>query len=99
MSDVLSRERQQSHVAGPLQGDGQHALVAGAGAGLAARLDLAAVGNVAAQLARVLVVDLVNLVDAERTDAPAAESATTATGTAPGTVIAAAATTSTATTV
>src|SRR3954471_12760658 len=93
--DVLGRERQQGHVTGALQGDGEHALVPGARAGLATRLDLAAVGNVATQLARVLVIDLVDLVDAERTDAPATETAATATGTAPRTVIATSATTAT----
>src|SRR6476619_2658196 len=70
-------------MARPLQRDGQHALVPGARAGLTARLNLASVGDVTAQLARVLVVDLDDLVDAKRADATATESATTTSGTPP----------------
>jgi hypothetical protein len=51
-----------------LDRDGQRALVPGAGAELAARLDLASLGDVAAQTRRVLVVDLPDLVDAEPAD-------------------------------
>ena len=51
----------------------------GAGAELAPRLDLASLGNVAAQARGVLVVDLADLVDAEAADlAPAAEAPATA---------------------
>jgi hypothetical protein len=52
-------------VAGALQGDAQGALVAGAGAGLAARLYLGALGEVASQARDVLVVNRVYFVHAE----------------------------------
>jgi hypothetical protein len=52
----------------------------GAGAELAARLDLAPLGNVPTQAWSVLVIDLADLVDAEAADfAPSAEPPTTAT--------------------
>ena len=56
---------QKRHMPRVLQRDGQPTLVLGAGAGLAARLDLGAVGQEAAQPHQVLVVDVVDLVDAE----------------------------------
>jgi hypothetical protein len=60
-----------------LDGDGQRALVPGAGTELAARLDLASLGDVAAQARGVLVVDLADLVDTESADlAPPAKAAT-----------------------
>ena len=60
--------------------DCQRALVPGAGAELAARLDLASLGDVTAQARGVLVVDLADLVDAEAADfAPSAKAATTTT--------------------
>ena len=68
--DVLGGVRQQRDVACPLQRDGQRPLVARAGAGLASRLDLAALREVAAQPRDVLVVDVADLVDAEGTDLP-----------------------------
>ena len=71
-SEVLRRVRQERDVAGPLEGDGQLALVAGAGAGLAARLDLGPLGQVAAEAVDLLVVDLDGLVGAERADLAAA---------------------------
>lgn len=52
-------------MAGALDRDAEAALVAGAGAGLAAWLDLAALGQVAAQARHVLVVDLYYTVNAE----------------------------------
>ncbi len=62
-----------------LDRDCQRALVPGAGAELAARLDLASLGDVAAQARGVLVVDLPDLVDTESADlAPPAEAATAA---------------------
>ena len=62
-----------------LDRDGQRALVPGAGAELAARLDLASLGDVAAQARRILVVDLPDLVDTEPADlAPPAKAATAA---------------------
>ena len=62
-----------------LDSGGQRALVPGAGAELAARLDLASLGDVAAQARRVLVVDLPDLVDTESTDLAAAAKAAAAT--------------------
>ena len=56
---------QEGHVACALQGDAQGALVAGAGAGLAARLYLGALGEVAAQARDILVVNRVYFVHAE----------------------------------
>jgi hypothetical protein len=65
---VLGGVRQQRDVARPLQGNGERPLVTSAGAGLAAGLDLAALREVAAQSGDVLVVDVADLIDAERTD-------------------------------
>ncbi len=60
-----------------LDRDRQRALVPGAGAELATRLDLASLGDVAAQARSVLVVDLPDLVDTESADlAPPAKAAT-----------------------
>ena len=70
-AEVLRRVGQQRHVAGPLEGDRQLALVRGAGAGLAARLDLGALGEVAAEAVDLLVVDRDRLVGAEGADLPA----------------------------
>lgn len=53
---------------GPLQREREHALVTRARAGFASRLDLAAVGNVAAELRGFFVVDGLDLVDAEGAD-------------------------------
>src|SRR5687768_15701699 len=61
-------ERQERHVPRSFDRGGQRALVPGAGAELAARLDLASLGDVAAQARCVLVVDLTDLVDAESAD-------------------------------
>src|SRR5688572_6654909 len=77
--DVLGRERQQGHVAGTFERERQHALVSRAGAGLAPGLDLGPVGDVTAQAARLLVVDGLHLVDAERADTAASEATTTPT--------------------
>jgi hypothetical protein len=52
-------------VAGTLEGDAEGALVAGAGAGLAARLYLGSLGEVAAQARDILVVNRVYFVHAE----------------------------------
>src|SRR5688500_12035767 len=67
-AEVLGCVREQGHVAGALQGDRQLALVAGAGAGLAARLDLGPLREVAAEAVDLLVVDERGLVGAERAD-------------------------------
>src|SRR3954447_7693780 len=70
--EVLRRVREQSDDARPLQGHGQLALVLGAGAGLAARLDLRPLREVAAEAVDLLVVDRDRLVGAERADLAAA---------------------------
>src|SRR5688500_9845334 len=71
-AQVLGGVRQQGYVAGALEGDGQLALVPRAGAGLAARLDLGPLGQVAAEAIDLLVIDERGLVGAERADlAPA----------------------------
>jgi hypothetical protein len=82
--DVLCREGQERHVARALEGDGQHPLVSRTRAGLTTRLDLASVGDVATQARRLLVIDLLDLVDAESADTTPAEAATATTATAPG---------------
>src|SRR5437763_7868887 len=61
--------RQQRELARPFEGRGEPALVLGTGAGLAARLDLAALGEEAAQARRILVVDALDVVNAEAADA------------------------------
>src|SRR5829696_4476866 len=71
-------ERQERHVPRSLDRGSQRALVPGAGAELATRLDLAALGDVAAQARRVLVVDLPDLVDTESTDLASPTKAATA---------------------
>ena len=65
---MLRRVREQGDVAGALERDRQLALVAGAGAGLASRLDLGPLRQVAAEAVDLLVVDLDGLVGAERAD-------------------------------
>jgi len=55
-------------VSGALESDRQLALVAGARAGLASRLDLGPLRQVAAEAVDLLVVDLDGLVGAERAD-------------------------------
>ena len=75
---------------------GQRALVPGAGAELAAWLDLAAFGDVAAQARRVLVIDLPNLVDTEPADLAPPAKAAAATPTRPTSAPRAAAATRTA---
>jgi len=67
--DVLRRIGQERHEPCPLQRDGQATLMVGARPGLAARLDLRAVGQVPPETAHVLVVDVIDLVDAELADA------------------------------
>src|SRR3954462_13036425 len=69
-ADVLPRERQECHVAAALDRRGQRALVVRAGAGLPARLDLTTFRDIAAEPARVLVIDDHDLVGAEGTDLP-----------------------------
>jgi hypothetical protein len=77
MLGVLVRRhvRQQSHRASALDRVRQLALVPGAAAGDAARNDLAALGDEAAQTTHVFVVDEVDLVRAELADFSAPEAA------------------------
>jgi hypothetical protein len=65
---MVSRVRQHGHEPSPLQGRGQHALVLRARPALAAGIDLAAVADEPANPTDVLVVDLLDLIDAERAD-------------------------------
>ena len=61
---------QQSDLAGTLDGAGQVTLVSGAGTGGTAGQDLAALGQVTAELSGVLVIDAGHLINAESTDRP-----------------------------
>jgi hypothetical protein len=61
-------EWQKGHVAGTLDGDGEGALVLGAGAHLAARLDLAAFADVTPEPGQVLVVNVLDVVHGELGD-------------------------------
>ncbi len=63
-----AREGQQGDKAGLLDGAGQHALVTGAGAGLAARADLALVGDEAPEQVHFFVVNHQLLVSAKLTE-------------------------------
>lgn len=63
-------ERDQRDVASPLYRHGQRALVTGACSQLPARLDLAALANVPPEARDVLVVNVPDVVDAERADLP-----------------------------
>src|SRR5581483_7857893 len=83
-ADVVGSVGQERQVPGALHGDGEAALVAGAGAGLPPGLDLAAVRDEAAELERVLVVDVLDLVDAEGADLAAASEAAAAAPAAAG---------------
>src|SRR3712207_4318202 len=65
LSSVGTYIGQEGHVSGALDGGAEAALVTGAGPGLAARFDLAALGEVAAQARHVLVIDLLHAVYAE----------------------------------
>jgi hypothetical protein len=76
------RVRQQRNVSRPLQSDGEHPLVASAGAGLAARLDLAAVADEHAQPGDVLIVDASHVIGAEAADLAAAAKASRGTAVA-----------------
>src|SRR4051812_19815116 len=86
-------------MAGALDRDREAALVARARARLPARLDLAAIRDVAAQLQRVLVVNFIDLIDAKSADllalskaaAPTAAAAARSTAVAAATVASAAA--------
>src|SRR5713101_3674699 len=67
---ALGDVRQERHLTGALDRDGDLALVTAAGAADPARADLAALGDVAAKLADVLVVDLGDLGLAEEARLP-----------------------------
>src|SRR5207302_1272783 len=91
-ANVLGGKRQHGQLAGTFEGNVERPLMGGAGAGLTAWLDLAALGQKAAQPPEVLVIDHFDLVDAERADltpgrefaAAAAELAWATTRTGPG---------------
>src|SRR5450759_2750616 len=68
---ALGDVRDEGHLASALDGRGELALVAPAGAGDARRLDLASVADEAAQRGEVLVIDLVDLLFAEVAEATA----------------------------
>ena len=57
---------------GALDGDGQLALMCGAGAGDAAGQNLSALGHIAAEPCDILVVDVLDLIDAETANLAAA---------------------------
>src|SRR5690348_15481319 len=59
-------ERQERDLARPLERQGQPPLVAGTGAGDAARQDLAALGDEAPKARHLLVIDVVHPLDAKR---------------------------------
>ncbi len=63
--ELIQHVRQESDLAGALDRLGQLALMHGAGTGGAARQDLAALGQVAAQLGGVLIINISRLVHAE----------------------------------
>src|SRR6185437_6196212 len=79
---------QQRHMPGILQRHGQEPLVFGASARLAPRLNLRAVGKIAAQFVRLFVINLDHMVHPERADLaartevapPATKAGTVATG-------------------
>jgi hypothetical protein len=73
-------EREQRDVPGALDGHGERALVPGACSQLAARLDLAALTDVAPQAGDVLVVDVLYVVGAERAHLAARRKTATAAG-------------------
>ena len=77
---MLCGEGQQGHVARAFERDGQAALVLGAGAGFAARLNLGAVRQVAAQALGILIVDVAHVVHTELADLAARAIFTTGTG-------------------
>jgi hypothetical protein len=64
-TDVLGRDREQSEMPRPLDGDRQPALMPGAGAGLAPRPDLASLCEKPTQGGHVFVVDRLSLFQAE----------------------------------
>jgi hypothetical protein len=84
---LARRVRQERQMARPLDRHGQPTLVPRACSGLTARLDLPTLRQEPAQLAAVLIVHGVDLVDAERadfsarTESPASAATTTATTT------------------
>ena len=63
--ELFRHEGQQSHMTGALDRGGQLTLMLGAGAGSTAGQDLATLGHQATQLSSVLVIDIIDLVDAE----------------------------------
>lgn len=76
--NVLRRVRQQRDLARTLERGCEHSLMSSAGAGLATRLDLAAVGDISAEAAGVFVIDELYFVDAESADTSPPKAATAA---------------------
>src|SRR4051812_33318343 len=72
---LLGHVRDERQLPGPRDRDLERALVLGARAGNAARLDLAPLRNERRQQPHVLVVDVIDLLRAELADAPAPEEA------------------------
>ena len=79
---MLRSKRQQSDVAGLLDGAGQAALVRCTNAGKAARHDLAALGHEALQQANVAIGNRIDLLGAELADLLSTEELAAATGAA-----------------
>jgi hypothetical protein len=67
-ADVLGGVGEERHVACPLHGLSELALVTSADAGLASRFDLSSVGHEASKARRVFVVNGLNLIDTELAD-------------------------------
>jgi hypothetical protein len=65
---VVGGVRQHRHETSTLERGGQHPLVLRAVTALAARIDLAAVADEPTDAADVFVIDLLDLIDAERAD-------------------------------
>ena len=65
---LVSHVGQQGDVPCALDGDGQLTLMGSAGTGGTAGQDLAALGQVTAELSGILVVDVLDLIDAEGTN-------------------------------
>jgi hypothetical protein len=87
-ADVLCGVGEQGQEARPLDGDGQAALMARAGAGAPAGIHLTRVGDEALEEVDILVIDVINLVNAKLAEAAALIAAPSA-GPAIGTTAAA----------
>jgi len=65
---IITREGEQSHVAGTLDRYGQRPLMLGTRAVLASRFDFATFTDVAAKSSEVLVIDMLDVIDVEDRD-------------------------------